>query len=70
MAWRQDMRRERHVSRTRAVYAGEHGASKDACHMDKDKLLYLYTVYFSWQVRHGIEPILDLAWARSGSDSL
>ncbi len=41
MAWRHDMRRERHVSRIFAVYAGEHGASKNACHMDKDKLLYL-----------------------------
>ena len=70
MAQCQDMRRERHVSRTSAVYAGEHGASKGACHMDKDELLYLYTVHFCWQVRHGIEAILDLAGARSGSDSL
>ena len=70
MAWRRDMRRGRHVSRPPAVYAGEHGAFKGICHMDKDELLYLYTVNFYWQVRHGTEAILDLAWARSGSDSL
>lgn len=70
MARRQDMRLERHVFWTRAVYAGQHGVSKGTCHADKDELLYLYTVNFYRQVRHGIEPILDIAGARSGSDSL
>lgn len=70
MALCQDMRRERHVSRPPAVYAGEQGAFKGACHMDVDELLYLYTVNLYGQVRHGIEPILDLAGARSRSDSL
>ena len=70
MARRQNMRRERHVSWTRAVYAGQHGASEGACHMNNDELLYLYTVNFYWQVRHGNKPILDFAGARSGSDSL
>lgn len=70
MAQGQDMRRDRHVSRHRAVYAGDHGDFKGACHMNKDELLCLCTVNFYWQVRHGNKPILDLAWARSGSDSL
>jgi len=70
MARRQDMRRERHVSRIRAVYAGEHGGFKGTCHMAWDELLWLCTVIFRWQVRHGNKPILDLAWACSGSDSV
>ena len=53
MAWRQDTRRERHVSWTRAVYAGEHGASKGACHKGKDELLHLFAVNFGG--RYGME---------------
>lgn len=45
MARFQDMRRESHISWNRAVYAGEHGGFKAACHIGKDGLLYLYTVY-------------------------
>lgn len=70
MARRQNMRRECYVSRTRAVDFCEHGGSKGTCHMSKDELLCLFTVNFGWQVRYGTEPILDIAWARSGSDSL
>ena len=46
MARGQNMRHSRHIFRGRAVYSGQHGASEGACHMGKDKLLYLYTVNF------------------------
>ena len=41
MAPGQDMRRERHIFWIRAIYAGEHGAAKGTCHMNKDELLFL-----------------------------
>lgn len=60
----------RRISWTGAVYSGQDGASEGSCHMAKDDLLYLCTVNFDGQVRHGSKPILDLAWACSGSDPL
>lgn len=53
----QDMRRKRHVSRIRAVYAGEHGASKGAAiWTNRNHCIYKLHIFadgYGMELNHG-----------------